>query len=332
MAATNPYALLGDVGGTNVRFVLTHLPDGGAPLFGDARNFRTSDFPSLEAVVEEFLGTLAPQHRPSVAVLGVAGPVTNGEVRFTNLNWTVSERVLGSCGFAHVKLLNDFEALALGVPELSEADFLPLGGPQRGMADGAIAIMGAGTGFGVSGGYCHGPHARPLVTEGGHIAFAPNDETELEILRILMARFGRVSVERILSGPGLFNLCEALCAIDGRRPDDSLKDSHAIIEAARSGHAGARKTVERFVMILGAVAGDFALSFGARGGVFFAGGLTQGMTDFLGAPAFRARFEDKGRFVSYLRAIPTKLIIRANAAHLGLARVAAKFLRAEEAK
>ncbi len=332
MAATNPYALLGDVGGTNVRFVFTHLPDGGAPLFGEARDFQTRDYPSLEAVVEDFLRTLAPEHRPSVAVLGVAGPVNNGEVRFTNLNWSVSERALGAGGFAHVKLLNDFEALALGVPELSDTDFLSLGGPGKGMEDGAIAIMGAGTGFGVSGGYCHGSHARPLVTEGGHIAFAPNDETELEILRILMARFGRVSVERILSGPGLFNLCEALCVIDGRQPDDSLKDSHAIIEAARAGHAGARKTVERFVMILGAVAGDFALSFGARSGVYFAGGLTQGMTDFLRAPAFRTRFEDKGRFVSYLQAIPTKLIMRKNAAHLGLARVAAKSLRAEEAR
>ena len=160
-----------------------------------------------------------------------------------------------------------------------------------------------------------------LAGEGGHIGFSPEDAQEREIHAVLMRRFGRVSIERIVSGPGLVNLYAALCEIAATKSE--FTDPHQIVAAAQTGQTVAREAVERFCAIFGAAAGDLALAFGARGGVLIAGGLSEAMTAFLRAGAFRARFEGKGRLAHLVRDIPTHMILRPDAALLGCARIAA---------
>jgi len=157
----------------------------------------------------------------------------------------------------------------------------------------------------------------PLSTEGGHIAFAPTDEVEIEILRALTERFGRVSVERILSGPGMEDLHVILGEIDGRKVEDL--PAKQITERGVAGDACCRITIDRFCGILGSTAGDLALALGARGGVFIAGGIAPRVIDLLEAGPFRERFEAKGRFVDYMKSIPTHVILHPHTALIGAA-------------
>lgn len=315
-------ALVGDIGGTNVRLALARLGANGEPHFGIARHYRTAALASLESAVEDFIAALPAGSAPRVAVIGVAGPVRDGRATLTNLPLTLTEDSLRALGFSEARLVNDFEALAHAVPVLPAEHLEWVGGPHGCAFDKGFVVLGAGTGFGVSCGLGAAECRQIAVTEGGHVSFAPTDEIEMEILRRLTGRFGRVSIERILSGPGLIALYDVFRALRGSGP--AIASSHAIIEEAKSGAGLARDTVQRFVKIYGAVAGDFALAFGAQGGVFLAGGATRGLGEFLHAPEFRQNFEAKGRFRPYLEAIGTSLVVTDNAAHYGLARLAAE--------
>jgi glucokinase len=157
----------------------------------------------------------------------------------------------------------------------------------------------------------------PIATEGGHIGFAPANEKEIAVLRILTRRFGRVSVERILSGPGIENVFAALHEIIGSKPPQW--EASVIAEQAQAGEPIAADTVAMFCGVYGAVAGDIALAHGARGGVFIAGGIAQKMKDVLSASEFRARFESKGRLSHFVQAIPTRIILDNNATFIGAA-------------
>jgi glucokinase len=178
--------------------------------------------------------------------------------------------------------------------------------------------MGAGTGFGVAGLARSDRGDVEVAGEGGHGAFAPSDDIEMEILQILNRRFGRTSIERILSGPGLHNLYSALAEIHGAAP--VLADEAAVTAAAETGDALANETLDRFCAILGSVAGDLALTFGARGGVYISGGLAPRMADRLAGGGFRSRFEAKGRMSTFMAEIPTTLIQHPYAALVGAAR------------
>jgi glucokinase len=213
-------------------------------------------------------------------------------------------------------LINDFGALALAAPHLPPAACRTLG-PELSAPDANIAIMGAGTGFGVSLLARDGRGQMAVSTEGGHTAFAPGDEIEVQVLQILARAFGRVSIERILSGPGLLNLHRALCEIAGVAA--SCQSPEDISASATAGDRMAIETEARFCAIYGAVAGDFALSYGAQGGVYIAGGIAPRLLDVLQASAFRSRFEDKGRFRDYVAAIPTRVITDPYPAVLGAA-------------
>jgi glucokinase len=178
--------------------------------------------------------------------------------------------------------------------------------------------MGAGTGFGVAG-LARGPLGDVAVaTEGGHAAFAPNDEVEVEIWRALHAKYGRVSIERLLSGAGLFDIYKVLCSLN--QTDGQCGDERAVLEAGNAGDPSAAAALDRFCAILGAVAGDLALSFGARGGVFISGGIAPRMADRLASGGFRARFEDKGRLSTFVQDIPTALVMHPYPALIGAAR------------
>ena len=311
--------LVGDVGGTNARFALARMIDG-QPVLDDHQSFPADRYPTFLEGVAAFIDGC--EIKPTSGVLAVAGPVTDGEVDLTNSPWRVSEAELRTLGLNSVRLINDFEALAWGTPVVPAGDLASLGGPDEGDPHAAIAVLGPGTGFGVS------TLARDidgneiaLPSEGGHVGFAPDDVIEDQILRILRRRYDRVSVERLICGPGLLNLHRALAEIDGR---ESHIDDPALITAEALANPGSHcgATLARFCAILGAVAGDIALTTGARGGVYIGGGIAPRILPFLKASPFRERFERKGRYRDYMVGIPTRVILHKHAALLGAARVA----------
>ncbi len=311
--------LVGDVGGTHARFAINDVSRP-SPWNIEQRLDLEGPFPTFIAALRAYIGYSSLQGIPTAAAIAVAGPVTAGRACFTNRQWEISEDALKDFGFRDALLINDFAALALAVEALSESDVRSIGPELKGLAGEPISILGAGTGFGVSYLARSGDRTVPVGTEGGHVGFAPGDDREVEILRLLWKRFGRVSIERILSGPGLENLYAALEHHGGR---EAVALSAAEITAkATDGDAACREALMMFCSIFGTVAGDFALAHGARGGVYIAGGIAQKIEEFLGQSAFRARFESKGRMSPYVQPIPTKLILNADAALLGVARAA----------
>ena len=306
--------LVGDVGGTNARFALVDS-------LGHIRNPRTypsANYASLSDVIAEYLQTTMGRKHPPRAVIAVAGPVMDGEIEFTNLDWQISEGdLLATFEFEAVKLINDFAAQALACPLLEPEDLRTLGPKLKG-ADGCpMVILGAGTGFGVAGLARSDRGDMAVAAEGGHASFAPSDDLEIEVWKRLKAQFGRVSIERLLSGKGLYHLYLAMAELQG--VEAPLKDEREVQEHAPKDPL-ADAAVERFCGILGSVAGDLALGFGARGGVFVSGGIAPRLADRLVAGGFRERFEDKGRLRTFLEQIPTSLVLHPYPAILGAAR------------
>ena len=311
--------LVGDVGGTNARFAIARLVDG-RPVLGHHESFPAERHPTFLKGVAAFLDGCAV--KPTGGVIAVAGPVTDGEIDMTNSPWRVSEAELQTLHLNPIRLINDFEALAWGAPVVPEDMLASLGGPAKGDPHATIAVIGPGTGFGVSA-LVRDIHGREIAmpSEGGHACFAPGDAVEDEVLHILRRRYDRVSIERLICGPGLLNLHRALAEIDGR---ESHIDDPALItaEALENPNSPCGATLARFCAILGSVAGDVALTTGARGGVYIAGGIAPRILPFLKASPFRERFERKGRYQDYMVAIPTNVILHKHAALLGAARVA----------
>jgi glucokinase len=307
--------LVGDVGGTNARFALL---DGE----GRVRNlhiYPAATYASLSDIIADYLERTVGRKRPPRAVIAVAGPVLDGEIEFTNLHWQVSEgELLAQFEFEAVRLMNDFAAQALACPLLAADALRPIGPPLRGGVDCPMVVLGAGTGFGVAGLARSERGDMAVATEGGHAAFAPSDDVEVEVWSHLRAKHGRVSIERLMSGSGLFAIYGVLAGMHQAEP--TLADEKAVFEAAAKGDPLANETLDRFCAILGSVAGDLALTFGARGGVFVSGGIAPRMADRLVSGEFRARFEDKGRLTSYLQEIPTSLVVHPYPALIGAAR------------
>ena len=311
--------LVGDVGGTNARFALARM-EAGQIVLDHHESFPAEQYPTFLGGVKAFIDGC--ETKPSGGVIAVAGPVEDGAIDLTNSPWAVSETELQTLGLNPVKLINDFEALAWGAPVIPAENLEKLGGPEAGDPHSTIAVLGPGTGFGVSA-LVRDAHGGEMAmpSEGGHACFPPGDPIEDEILRILRRRYDRVSIERLICGPGLLNMHRALAEIDGR--DTHIEDPAEITRTALAepdSPCGA--TLARFCAILGAVAGDIALTTGARGGVYIAGGIAPRILPFLKASPFRQRFERKGRFKDYMAAIPTWVITHKHAALLGAARVA----------
>ncbi len=312
----SPPLLLADIGATNARFTLT----------GDGCPDRTlvlpsAGFGSLEAAVQGFLDAIRPGIAPTRAAFAVAGPVTGDEVTLTNLSWHFSIRALrAALGLTRLEVVNDFTAVALAVPHLGPGDSRPIGGPGRHAVAGApIAVLGPGSGLGVS-----GLIATPdggwtaLSGEGGHVTLAPADDRESEVLARLRQRFGAVSAERALSGPGLVNLYRALSELGGQAPE-ALSPAEITTAALAGTCPRCREALELFAAFLGTVAGDLALTLGARGGAYVSGGIAPRLADFLDRSAFRRRFEEKGPQRGYLASIPCHLVTHPLPAFLGLA-------------
>lgn len=308
--------LVGDVGGTNARFAVVDAQG----HIRNPRSFANKDYASLTDIVAEYIETTVGRKRPPRAVIAVAGPVLDGEIEFTNLDWVVSEGdLLAHFEFEAVELINDFAAQALACPLLEGADVRVLG-PNigKGPHDCPMVALGAGTGFGVAGLARSERGDVPISTEGGHAAFAPSDEVEVAVWKRLDAQYGRVSIERLLSGQGLYDLYCALADQQGAAA--VLPDEAAVTTEGLVGDPLASATLDRFVGMMGAVAGDLALTFGARGGVFVSGGIAPRIAERLATGDFRARFEDKGRLSDYVKAIPTYLVLHPYPAIVGCAR------------
>ena len=312
--------LLADLGGTNVRFALS---DGrtDVPLLPDSvRRYKVADFPGFSEAAKRYLADV--QARPTAAVFAVAGLVVGDEVRITNVPWVISARqVQADLGLAALHLINDFTAMSLSLPLLRASTLETIGAvppPRLGaQAEQMFAVVGPGTGLGVGGLMLRGDRVFALNTEGGHVSFAPGDELEIEILRRLMARFGRVSNERLLCGSGLVNLYRALCEIDG--VECGLTSPEAITAAAKEGVAQAERALALFCELLGAAAGDLVLAFGAWQGVYLTGGITPLLLPWLQRGGFRRRLEDKGRHSASMRTVPTVAVTEPDAGLLGAA-------------
>jgi glucokinase len=314
------FGLVADAGGTNVRFALVD-PGGRDAALRDPRKYTSRDFSSIEDAARDYLQALKLAAPPASAVLSVAGPVQDNAIDMTNLGWRFSGDEFGkSLGIASVQLINDYEAIAHSIAALKDSDLRVIG-PSISARCGereTVAIVGPGTGLGVGGYVRTAQGLVALVTEGGHADFAPSDDTEIEILKFLRRKFGHVSNERVLSGPGLMNLHEALSDVEGV-PHEKTESHDITARALAEPNSFCRKVLDRFFAILGSVAGDVALTMGARDGVMFAGGILPAVADVLVASDFRARFEAKGRFEKYMKAIPTHLIVNDNAGLLGAA-------------
>lgn len=313
----NTRRLIADIGGTNARFAL--LTNG---EIGDEKELLCADYPDLVTAVETYLNEAGSDQaplRPREAAIAIAGPLTGDIVRMTNSPWQFSlMRTRRALGFERLLLLNDFTALAMAIPLLPAEQLEQVGG-SIGMPDAPIALLGAGTGLGVSGLVRCDRRWVPLQGEGGHVTLAATNDREHALLTYLRHRYGHVSAERVLSGPGIVNLHEAVCAVDPRGARAALTAE----EITRRGLAGESpecvETLVLFCAFLGSVAGNLALTLGAAGGVYIGGGIVPKLGAFFAASPFRERFVAKGRYDEYLAPIPTYVIRAARPAFIGLA-------------
>lgn len=323
--------LAGDIGGTKTLLTLAAVDARGRATVTHERRFDSAAYAGLAPMIGEFLDAVG-DGRPDGACLAVAGPVsesTDGQrARLTNLPWDVDSRQLAqTAGIAHLRIINDFQAVGYGIDALTDADLATLqaGDAQTGAP---CAVIGAGTGLGQGIRIRHGDHYQVLATEGGHVDFAPTDDDQIELLRWLRAHHGRVSYERILSGPGLADIHRCLCERAGlpdSRLDVARDPAAAVSAAALSGQdVLARQALDMFMAIYGAQAGNLALTVLARGGVYVAGGIAPRLVDQLRAGPFMAAFLDKGRMRPLLEAMPVQVIINPQVGLLGAVRVAAR--------
>jgi glucokinase len=314
-----PAVLLADIGGTNARFSL-RVGD----ALGPVAHLAVAEHPRFIDALGAFLAQHGSGCRITAAILAVAGPTKNGRAELTNSTWIIDGAELAAELGYPVQVVNDFEALARAVPALGPADVVALcrGEP---LVDTPRLVLGPGTGLGAA---CLAPYGDDYVviaTEAGHVT-APSWSTRTDqVIAVMRQRFGHVSAERLLSGSGLENLYQAVIALDGFKAP--ARSAAEITQAALDASCPAsRATLDLFCAMLGEVAGNLALSFGARGGVYVAGGIVPRIADVLARSEFRQRFTDRGRMRAYLEAIPIWLVVCADCTFLGLQAMAARLV------
>ena len=320
--------LAGDVGGTHTRLAFFETGTDGALRMVSLETVPSRAHVSLDEILTKFAGRGG---RPVTrAAFGVAGPVRGGRSETTNLPWVVDGATLArTLGIPVVTLLNDLEANAYGIAALGAADVTVL---QDGEPDprGNQAVIAAGTGLGEAGLTWDGEGHRPFATEGGHADFAPLDDLQIELLRFLQKELGHVSVERVLSGPGLYNVYRFLRDTGrGEEPAwlaEALRDADhgaVISQAALAGRSAlCREALDLVVAIYAAEAGNLALKILSIGGVYIGGGIAPRFRTKLEDGSFVTAFRDKGRFASLMETMPVHLVLEPRTALLGAARVA----------
>lgn len=297
--------LIADIGGTNARFALVSAGD-----VQDEKVLACASHPDIFSAIEHYLssvGAIAGPRRPNEAAFAIAGPITGDIVRMTNHVWQFSAaHTRQRLGLRRLIVLNDFTALAMAVRHLPAHELKPVG-RGRAAPGQPIAVIGPGTGLGVSGLIPAGEHWIPLQGEGGHVTLSVMNEREMAVFRQLHQRFSHVSAERVISGPGLVNLYDALCALEGVVPD-VLTPPDITRRAKQASCRICLEAVNMFCALLGTMAGNLVLTLGALGGVYIGGGIAPSLGALFTSSPFRDRFEDKGRYADYLSAVPTCVI------------------------
>lgn len=318
-AAARPARLLGDIGGTNARFAWQQA-DGAA--LTDIAALPSADHASLADAMRAYLAGLG-RVAPPWCAFGIANPVTGDRVHMTNHDWSFSvEALRQEFGFERLVVINDFTALALALPALAPEDLEQLGG-EAPIAAAPIGLIGPGTGLGVSGLMPTGAPGGwiPLRGEGGHATLAAADDRQAAVIAVLRRRFGHASAERALSGHGLEALFAAVVELDGRSDEPELPADVISQRAIAATDKQCVEALDLFCAFLGNMAGNLALTLGARGGVYIGGGIVPRLGTAFMQSRFRAAFEAKGRFRDYLAAIPVFVIeARVSPALLGASR------------
>ena len=327
--------LAGDVGGTKTLLALYDVGDDGRLAARREASFRSVDYRGLEPIVAAFLA--AGPEAVAAAAFGIAGPVVDGVVEVTNLGWHVAADALArAIGCARARLMNDLESTAYGALFAAGDQLLVLqaGEPRAGNR----AVIAAGTGLGEAGLFWDGAAHRPFATEGGHADFAPGDELEVALLGYLQREHGRVSWERVVSGPGLVQLYRFLrqrgeIDLEGEPPGIAAEmqqgDPGEVISryAAAGRSALCARAMELFVKLYAAEAGNLALKLMATGGLYIGGGIAVKNLEWMKSPDFIEAFLAKGRMRPLLEAMPVRVLLNADTALLGAARRAAADLR-----
>jgi glucokinase len=310
-------SLIADIGATNARFALVS-PDGGLQR---PRVLACEDYPTIHGAIAAYLDDELPLtdvRRVETAALAIAGPVTGDQVALTNHPWSFSiDELRDHLAVERLHVLNDFAAVAHAMPHLAADERTQIGGGQP-LPDAPIGVLGPGSGLGVCGLVRTTSGWLPLPGEGGHTTMAPTCSRESAVLDRMRARHDHVSAERVLSGPGLVNLYTTLAEIDGV-PAASYTAPQITSPGVCEGDRYCGEAVDMFCAMLGTVAGNLALTLGARGGIYVAGGIVPKLGARFAASAFRDRFEAKGRLRPYLAKIPTYVVTYPFPAFLGLA-------------
>lgn len=295
--------LLADIGATNARFALL-FPGQSRPTAMAVLACR--EHATLLAAIRSYLAQHSPLP-PHAGAMGIATPVLGDRVSMTNHAWSFSIAELqAALGLERLVVINDFAALALALPLLQASDLQKIG-PGQARAGAPMAVLGPGSGLGVSALIAHSGSVVPIAGEGGHVTLSATDAAEEAVIEKLRLRFGHASAERALSGPGLVNLYVACCELAGDSPR-VLEPAQVSALALSNQDPICRAAVEMFFALLGSTAGNLALTLGALGGVYLGGGIVPRLLPLLEASRFRARFEAKGRYAGYMREIPTWVI------------------------
>ena len=304
--------LVGDIGGTNARFALITAPDATPQNFA---NVATADFGNIDDALREAIFPQAAV-KPKTAIFAIAGPIDGDEIELTNCPWVVRPRIMmDSLGFSKVIVINDFEAQALAVASLGREHLEQIGGGEP-LEGASRVVLGPGTGLGVAGLVRANGAWLPVPGEGGHIDVGPRTARDYAVFPHIDTIEGRISGEQILCGRGLVNLYRAICAADGIAA--SLLEPKDVTQAAATGNVQAIETLDLFATYLGRVAGDIALVFMARGGVYLSGGIAQRILPVLKSSGMRAAFDDKAPHSAAMRSIPVFVMTHPLAAVAGL--------------
>ncbi len=303
MKINQKFSLVADIGGTNARFALVEDTD--FALLA-VRNLVCADYPTIVDAIRDYLSSVSIGN-PARAALSVATPVVGDNLMMTNHSWSFSvSETRQALGWDLLKVFNDYTALALSLPYIPDNQCLKVGGGEESNNQ-VKAAIGPGTGLGVSGLIPVGDRWLPLESEGGHVSYGPMTERESEIMQVIRKSLKHISVESLVSGPGISLIYEVITGLETSEAK-KLKPGEVTRLAIEDRSLMAVEALSIFCGVLGTVAGNLALTLGARGGVYIGGGIIPNMENFFVASKFRERFEQHGRFTTYLSKIPTYLI------------------------
>lgn len=314
--------LVGDIGGTKTHLAIVDEKDARKKLF--EKKYNSKDYEDFLSLLRDFLKNCSEIPIKKVG-LGVAGPVQKRTCKTTNLPWVlVAEEITKEVG-APATLLNDLEATGYAISALRKEEFFTLNEGKR--KEGNCAVLAPGTGLGEAGMIWNGTHHVPFACEGGHVDFAPRDELEMELLRYCIEEYGHVSYERLISGPGIYQMYRFL--VDMRLEEEDPETRRAFFEndppvviaqlALEEEDPVAIRTMHWFASLYGAEAGNVALKFFSLGGIYLAGRITSSLASFIQESEFMKSFADKGRFTALLKDIPVHIVLNEETVLLGIA-------------